>query len=108
LLRRTDLPTTLARLRPHPAAVGGHALSVQDSARLARAVTRTLGALPGDARCLVTSVVVVAVLARRGGAGSLVIGVRPGSEFGAHAWVERDGVALLPSGPGEFGRLVEL
>jgi hypothetical protein len=37
-----------------------------------------------------------------------VIGVSPGQTFGAHAWVERDDVALLPSHGREFERLAEL
>jgi hypothetical protein len=35
-----------------------------------------------------------------------VIGVRKGSEFQAHAWVEHDGEAILPRG--EYTRLTEL
>jgi hypothetical protein len=44
------------------------------------------------------SLVLTALLSRRGIASTLVIGVRPGGEFGAHAWVEHEGAPLLPSG----------
>ena len=61
-----------------------------------------------DSRCLMQSVVLVAMLARRGAEASLVIGVRPGVDFGAHAWVELAGRALLPTFGDDFARLVEL
>ena len=66
--------------------------------RLGRAVTRTLRLVPADSRCLMRSLVLTGLLARRGIDSSLVIGVRPEGEFGAHAWVEHDGRPLLPSG----------
>jgi hypothetical protein len=83
-------------------------LNVAAGARLGRAVTRVLGPLPADSRCLMTSLVLCRLLARRGAAASLVIGVRGGSSFGAHAWVELDGHPLLPPNEGEFERLVTL
>jgi hypothetical protein len=95
LLLRCDLPATLGRLR-----------SGEDTARpttydftavrLSHAVTRILSALPMDAKCLVRSLVLTAVLARRGIASTVVIGVRPGDGFAAHAWVETGGRAILP------------
>jgi hypothetical protein len=107
LVRRNDLPTALARCRAsappsHPSAAPA------DVVRLGRAVRRTLAALPGDSRCLVSSLVLIAVLARRGIGASLVIGVRPGKSFGAHAWVEVDGIPALPAAKGKFSRLVTL
>jgi hypothetical protein len=48
------------------------------------------------------------LLARRGIASSVVIGVKTEPEFGAHAWVESGGTPLLPPGEGEFTRLVEI
>jgi hypothetical protein len=48
------------------------------------------------------------LLARRGVAATLVIGVRPGAEFAAHAWVEREGRPLLPGGEPEYKRITEL
>jgi hypothetical protein len=95
LLMRRELPAALYLLR------GGE--RVNDSptydftaVRLSHAVTRVLSALPTDAKCLVRSLVLTAVLARRGIASTVVIGVRPGDDFGAHAWVETGGRAILP------------
>lgn len=76
--------------------------------RLASAVTRTLRLLPSDTRCLMRSLVLTRLLARRGIRASLVIGVRPGERFGAHAWVEQAGTPLLPAYGHEFSRLVDL
>jgi hypothetical protein len=69
---------------------------------------RTLDPLPGDTRCLVRSLVLVRLLARRGVPARLIIGVTRTGPFAAHAWVERDGRALLPSGGGHLARLTEL
>jgi hypothetical protein len=55
-----------------------------------------------------TSLVLVELLARRGTSSSLVIGVSPGSSFGAHAWVELEGRPLLPPHGESFQRLAEL
>ena len=74
--------------------------------RLGRAVQRTLRALPVDSRCLVTALVLTRMLARRGIGCSFVLGVRSQPRFAAHAWVERDGVALLPT-TSDFHRLSE-
>ena len=103
---------------------------VHDALRLGRAVARTLGPLPVDATCLIRSLVVVAMLSRRGLPGTLVIGVQPGRRtpapsrgplarrrlargeapadggFAAHAWVEVGGQPVLA--PGDFARLTEL
>jgi hypothetical protein len=54
------------------------------------------------------SLVLMALLDRRDIGSSLVIGVRPGERFGAHAWVELAGRPLLPRGESEFERFVEL
>jgi hypothetical protein len=115
LLRRRGLPATVEALRTAPATVARELTPTTSSAamRLGRAVTRTLRVLPADSRCLMQSLVLTGLLARRGIASSLVIGVRPAEEFGAHAWVEHDGRPLLPPGvtsEGEaaFQRLVEV
>jgi hypothetical protein len=47
------------------------------------------------------------MLARRGIDSTFVLGVRANPSFGAHAWVERNGVALLPT-TYAFTRLSEL
>src|SRR6266576_5701798 len=76
--------------------------------RLGEIVGRTLGVLPADSRCLVRSLVLTALLARRGIASSLVIGVKAGPDFAAHAWVETAGRPLLEPAEWLYSRLVEL
>jgi hypothetical protein len=75
--------------------------------RLGSAVSRTLRVLPTDSRCLIKSLVLVALLARRGIDSTLVIGVRPGRDFEAHAWVEHLGDPVLPDGGDSYERLGE-
>jgi hypothetical protein len=110
LLWRRDLPGVVAAIegdRPGPPA-GGPAAPLRAGQRLARATCRFLAPLPTDSRCLVRSLVLMALLARRGVASALVIGVRPGEDFAAHAWLERDRTPLLPSGGEVYARLLEL
>jgi len=111
LLWRRDLPAVVAAIRAddpaRPAQAEGVA-SVKLGARLARVTSRCLAPLPTDSRCLARSLVLMALMARRGVASALVIGVRPGSDFGAHAWVEREGMPLLPSGGETYSRLLAL
>lgn len=104
LLRREDLPRTLERVRAL-----GHARVAPGATdeRLAHAVRRMLGRVPARSRCLMQSLVLTLLLARRGRESTLVIGVTSGV-FSAHAWVERDGVPLLPAHEPTFGRLAEL
>lgn len=105
LLRRRPLTDAVETLRSPRRRRPGEV----DTPRLARAVTRTLWKLPGDTRCLRRSLVLIHLLARRDVAASLVIGVSSlGAEFGAHAWVERDGTPLLPAGSAADRRLVEI
>jgi hypothetical protein len=110
LLRRVSLPLTLAGLRggteraDNPPSVE----SIRIGLRLARIVNRTLGALPADSRCLVRSLVLVSLLARREISSTLVIGVEVEPSFSAHAWVEAGGRPLLPTGGGRYTRLHEL
>ena len=65
--------------------------------RLGQPVRRTLDPLPWDSRCLMRSLVLLGMLARRGVVCDLVIGVRSGETFAAHAWVEHGGHPLLPT-----------
>jgi hypothetical protein len=65
--------------------------------RLGQPVRRTLDPLPWDSRCLMRSLVLLRMLARRGVVCQLVIGVRPGEKFEAHAWIEHGGHPLLPT-----------
>lgn len=117
-LRRAPIACVLATLRaarPHErdhdlgAAADERADVVLVRARrLGHAVSRTLSPLPGDTRCLIRSLVLVRLLARRGVPAKLVIGARTAPKFLAHAWVEYAGDPVLPPGDGSFGRLVEL
>jgi hypothetical protein len=75
---------------------------------LGYAVNRIVALMPGESRCLMRSVVLTALLARRGIESTIVVGVRPGSTFLAHAWVEIDGEALLPPQVTLVERLVEV
>jgi Transglutaminase-like superfamily len=102
--RSPDIRTTLGALRSQPR----RRPPAEAPERLARATARALGPLPGDTRCLMQSLTLTTLLARRGVESKLVIGVRPGEAFGAHAWVELEGRPLLASGGHEFARLVEL
>jgi hypothetical protein len=106
-LRRAELAEALEHLR------GPAILPVPDNAaragvRLGRAVVRTLRPLPTDTRCLMRSLVLSRLLARRGVPATLVIGVSREHGFESHAWVEHDGVPLLPPGGPTFTRLLEL
>ena len=106
LIRRNDLSAALDRCR-NAAAPIEPAPSRDEVVRVARAVRRTLGALPGDSRGAIASLVLIAVLARRGVAASLVVG-RPRNGYGAHAWVEVGGLPALPAAKDKFAHLVAL
>ena len=110
LLRRGDLPDVVAELtadrRPGETLDGSPASTY--GAHLGRATMRTLALLPTDSRCLVRSLVLIGLLTRRGIPTSLVIGVRAGPTFGAHAWVEHGQRPLLPAGGDEYERLTAL
>jgi hypothetical protein len=106
--RGVDLPTGLERVRAPSRRRRIVDVTPDAGARLGHAVARTLGALPADSRCLMQSLVLSAMLARRGMATTLVIGVKPGETFGAHAWVELQGIPLLPPLADQFTRLVDL
>jgi transglutaminase superfamily protein len=113
LLWRRDLPAAVAALRRSPEPREPDAdPSVnrihRQGRRLGRAASRILTLLPADSRCLVRSLVLLALLARRRIEARLVIGARQGPDFGAHAWVELGGVPLIDPGPPEYERLVEL
>jgi hypothetical protein len=104
-LRANDLTRMVAearapgrprRLVPEPA----HAAVAR---RLGFMVEKVLARLPTDDRCLIRSLVLLRMLHGRGIPAQLVLGVRSRGEFGAHAWVEHDGEAVLPHG--NFARL---
>jgi hypothetical protein len=106
-LRRVGLREALARLRAGSGG-GPTGAGVATGRRLGRVVTRTLTLLPSDSRCLMRSLVLTRLLARRGIETRLVIAVRPGERFAAHAWIEHDGAPLLPAEAPSFEQLVTL
>ena len=77
----------------------------QAAIRLGDVVRRVLEPMPFDSRCLMRSLVLTAMLARRGIFASVILGVRT-EPFEAHAWVESNGVSLLPAR--DFSRVVEI
>ena len=109
-LRSQTLPRAVASLREvgHERAHGP--ISGDEGERLGRAVSRTLARLPADSRCLVRSLVLLRLLARRGVEAALVIAARPGLADGldAHAWVEVAGRPVLAPADFDQGRLVTL
>ncbi len=107
-LKRAGLREALDLLRSPSASAPPPPDGVATGRRLARVVVRTLAVVPADSRCLMRSLVLTGMLARRGIDTRLVISVRPGDRFAAHAWVEHDGVALLPADSPSFEQLVTL
>lgn len=107
-LRRSGLRAALDSLRAAEQRGAPPANAVAVGRRLGRAVGRTLALLPSDTRCLAQSLTLTRMLAARGVESRLVIGVRPGERFAAHAWVEHGGVPLLPPGADSFVELVTL
>lgn len=111
-MRRRDIREVVTSIRSQAATMttsrdlGSEASST--AARLAKAVTRTLKALPTDTRCLSQSLVLLSLLSRRAIPGVLVIGAHTSPQFEAHAWIEYAGRPLLsPSGFSD-DRLVEM
>ncbi len=101
LMRSVDLAEALAVLRGgRPTRDAGLAADDQlfAAVRLGRAVMLVLARLPTDSRCLIRSLVVTSMLARRGIPARLVLGVRPDTDdpFLAHAWVEHAGLPVIP------------
>jgi hypothetical protein len=111
-MRELDLVEAIARMRatdpvverPVEEAVAARRTGI----RLGHVVVKTLSVLPTDSRCLMRSLTLTRVLARRGIDTTLVIGVRTEPEFGAHAWIEHQGVPLLPALDVLDRRLVEV
>jgi hypothetical protein len=109
LSRSMKLPAVVAALRASAPVVGLPLPEPQvDGRRLGSAVMRALVVTPGGTRCLLRSLVLLRLLARRGTTGQLIIAVLPGAAvLEAHAWIEHDGTALLPPGE-EHERLLVL
>jgi len=97
LMLRRPIGDVVERLRRGEVAGVSATEAVQLGRRLGSPVIRTLGILPWDSRCLMRSLVLLRMMARRGVACQLVIGARTGSTFAAHAWVEHAGEPLLPT-----------
>jgi hypothetical protein len=109
LLLRADLPTAVAGVRDRARRLSSGSVPVPDDPRrLVQIAIRVLERLPFDSRCLMRSLVVLGMLARRGVETNLVVGVEVESRFAAHAWLEHDGVAVLPAGSFAHGRLTSL
>jgi transglutaminase-like putative cysteine protease len=106
VVRRNDLRAMVAKARAVDRAVALTGDPHDVAARLGGIVGWTLKVLPTDSRCLIQSLVLVRLLARRSIPVRVVIGVRGGDAFAAHAWVEHDAVPVLPAG--RFERLMEL
>lgn len=110
LMRRADLPRTLLAVRR--SRVTNDAISSDEAVelgqRLARVTVRTLTPIPSDTRCLMRALTLTALLSRRGLVTTLVMSVRRGADFEAHAWVEYDGIPLLPPGDARHDKLVVL
>jgi hypothetical protein len=94
---RWDVTRVVTALRADAADVHSPYDAYLIGRRLRRPVRRTLDPLPWDSRCLMRSLVLLRMLARRGVVCQLVIGVRPGETFEAHAWIEHNGHPLLPT-----------
>jgi Transglutaminase-like superfamily len=108
-LLRHDLPTAVSCIRARARRLASRPAPISDDPqRLVLAAVRVIERLPADSRCLMRSLVVLGLLQRRGVETSLVIGVGVDPGFAAHAWVEREGVALLPAGGFVAGRLTSL
>lgn len=106
-LLRSGLPQALAAARRQSGSAAPVDLPIRSMLRLGRGVEQTLGHLPFDSRCLIRSLVLTRILARRGLSSSVVFAARSKPRFEAHAWVEHGGVALLPQGAG-LHRLTEM
>jgi hypothetical protein len=106
------LPALVGELRGHQdfcvrPSEAERALQRDLSVRLGYIVQALLRRAPADGPCLVRSLVLTKLLARRQIPARLVIGVRSKPSFSAHAWVEHLGEPVLAT-DGEYRRLVEL
>lgn len=105
-MRRPDVRIMVEHLRGNRA--GELREEFPRARRLGRAVARTLSLLPTDNRCLARSLVLDAMLTRRGLQSVLIVAVRAEPKFAAHAWVEHAGLPLLAPGSSAYQRILEL
>jgi Transglutaminase-like superfamily len=112
LLRKENVPGVVEALRAIPSPEGVRTRTAREDElvglRLGRAVVRVLDFLPSDSRCLVRSLVLTRLLARRRICSALVIGVTSEPAFAAHAWVETGEVPLLCPHEPNYAALVRL
>jgi hypothetical protein len=109
LLRRNTLPETVTALRSGAAAVSqGDEATLALGRHLAWATVRTITVLPIDSRCLMRSLVLTRLLARRGLRSTFVLSAAPGPQLEAHAWVEHSGEPLLEPAGADHQHLVRL
>lgn len=99
LLRTNDLKAMIAGARraTHPIVLPPE-LHHETAVRLGAVVQGVLRLFPTDTRCLIRSLVLTRLLVNRSIDSTVHIGVTGSKDFGAHAWVEHDGVAVLPRG----------
>lgn len=111
VMRDPDAGAAVQRLRskigPVPATIEDADAEVLAAWRLSNAVIKVLERMPSDSRCLFRSLTLLCMLQRRGIAPVLVIAVRS-EPFGAHAWLEVCGKAVLPAAEPGYERLLEL
>lgn len=67
-----------------------------EAERLGAIVGAVLDRLPTDSRCLIQSLVLTRLLARRSIDARVILGVSVDAGFKAHAWVEHEGSPVLP------------
>lgn len=96
-VRRGDVRDVVSALREDAVDAHDPYDAYRIGRRLRQPVRRSLDPLPWDSRCLMRSLVLLRMLARRGVVCQLVIGVRPGETFEAHAWIEHGRHPLLPT-----------
>lgn len=95
LMATADIVTVVDTLRDgEPDSVRGED-AYRLGVRLARPIVRTLRPLPVDSRCLMRSLVLLRMMARRDVRCRLVIGTKTAGAFAAHAWIEHDGRPVL-------------
>lgn len=113
-LQRRELPRLVEELRSPRGERSSRARPLADGRRhgerLGDAVVRVLSVPPLDGRCLIRSLVLLGLLARRDTPAHLIIAVRPGGELelDAHAWIEVEGHPLLVPAGEDYGRLLTL
>lgn len=109
LLRHKTLPETVASLRDAPRVVRNeHEATLALGRHLAWATVRTITLLPSDSRCLMRSLVLTRLLARRGLHSTFVLSAAPGPQLEAHAWVEHAGEPLLLPADARHQHIVRL